>query len=66
MDFALTDKDLKMKGSSVGYEGKSTVFMKMLNESEYLTDVKLLNSKQEKDPINGMDLISFELSAKRK
>jgi Tfp pilus assembly protein PilN len=64
-DFALTDKDLKMKGSSVGY-GEITDFMKMLGENEFLTDVKLVTSKQEKDPTNGMDLASFELSAKRK
>jgi Tfp pilus assembly protein PilN len=64
-EFAITDKDLKLKGSATGY-GQITDFMKMLGESEYLTDVKLVNSKQEKDSTNGMDLASFELSAKRK
>jgi Tfp pilus assembly protein PilN len=64
-EFAIVDKDLRLKGSATGY-GQITDFMKMLGESEYLTDVKLVNSKQEKDPSNGMDLASFELSAKRK
>jgi Tfp pilus assembly protein PilN len=64
-EFTITDKELKLKGSSTGY-GQITDFMKMLGESEYLTDVKLVNSRQEKDPSNGMDLASFELSAKRK
>jgi Tfp pilus assembly protein PilN len=64
-EFAITDKDLKLKGSSTGY-GQISDFMKMLGESEYLTDVKLISSRQEKDPTNGMDLASFELSAKRK
>jgi Tfp pilus assembly protein PilN len=63
--FSLTSKELKLNGSSVGYS-EITDFMKMLNESEYLTDVKLVNSKQEKDPSNGINIATFELSAKRK
>jgi Tfp pilus assembly protein PilN len=61
----LSEKDLKLTGSSVGYT-QITDFMKMLNESEYLTEVKLVNSRQEKDQTTGIDIANFELSAKRK
>jgi Tfp pilus assembly protein PilN len=64
-EFALTAKDIKLSGSSVGYT-QITDFMKMLNESEYLTDVKLVNSKQDRDQTSGVNIATFELSAKRK
>jgi Tfp pilus assembly protein PilN len=64
-EFTLSSKDIKLSGSSIGYT-QITDFMKMLNESEYLTDVKLVNSKQDRDQTSGVNIATFELSAKRK
>jgi Tfp pilus assembly protein PilN len=61
----LTDKEIKVAGSAVGYD-QIADFVKNLGESELLTDVKLVSSKQDKDANTGIEIATFELSAKRK
>jgi hypothetical protein len=64
-EMSVDEKELKLKGYAAGY-AQITDFFKMLNENEFLTDVKLVDSKQTKDPITGNEMASFELSAKKK
>jgi Tfp pilus assembly protein PilN len=64
-EMSVDEKELKIKGYATGY-AQITDFFKNLNENEFLTDVKLVDSKQTKDPVTGNDMASFELSARKK
>lgn len=63
-DFELTDKALKIKGDSLGFD-PVTDFMKVMGDSDYLTNVKLVNSANGTDPVAGQ-VTNFELEAARK
>lgn len=63
-DFTLSDTDLKIKGSSIGFDPVAD-FMKSMNDSDYLNNVKLMNSANATDPVAG-EVTNFELEAKRK
>lgn len=63
-DFKIAKGELAIKGYSLGFNQISD-FMKSLNENIYFTDIGLKNTQQTKDEA-GVDVASFELSAKRR
>lgn len=64
-ELSMDEKELKLKGYALGYT-QITEFLKALGENEFLSDPKLVDSKQTRDSITGQEMANFELSAKKK
>jgi Tfp pilus assembly protein PilN len=64
-DLSMDEKELRLKGYALGYT-QITEFLKALGENEFLSDPKLVDSKQTRDSITGQEMANFELSAKKK
>ena len=63
-EFKAGEKDVSFKGFSLDFN-QIADFVKNLNESAYFTDLSIRNTQQSKDEV-GLDVASFELSARRR
>jgi Tfp pilus assembly protein PilN len=63
-EFRAGEKEVSFKGFSLDFNQVSD-FMKNLSESAYFADVTIKNTQQAKDEL-GMDVASFDLSARRR
>lgn len=63
-EVVIGEEELHLKGSSLGYNQISD-FMKSLNETALLSDVRLVTTEQQKD-VAGLEVASFEVVAKKR
>jgi Tfp pilus assembly protein PilN len=62
-DLKITEEEIKIKGHSLSFNQISD-FMKNLDDSVYFDEVKLQNAQTDRD-VSGVEVSSFELTAKR-